>query len=130
MTHCWEDDLCTENQSRHPRSRRVIDHLRGQSEGKAAVETFRLTGQQVTGGASLLMVGRHSLVSHTWCISVSIHVKGEAPVGSPSITCKKIISAIALGFLVAQGYSCLQCRMHRFNLWVRKIPWRRNGNPL
>ena len=24
---------------------------------------------------------------------------------------------------------CLQCRRHRFNLWVRKIPWS-NGNPL
>ena len=98
MTHCWEDDLCTENQSRHPRSRRIIDHLRGVSEGKAAGETFRLTGQQMIGGASLLTVGRHSLVSHTWWVSVSIHVKGETPMGSPSITCKKIISTIALGF--------------------------------
>ena len=73
----------------HPRSRRIIDHLRGQSKGKAAGETFRLTRQQMTGGASLLMVGRHSLMSHTWCISVSSHVKGEAPMSSPSITCKK-----------------------------------------
>ena len=46
VTHCWEDDLCTENQSRHPRSRRVIDHLRGQSEGKAAGETFRAAGDK------------------------------------------------------------------------------------
>ena len=23
-----------------------------------------------------------------------------------------------------------QCRRHRFNPWVRKIPWRKNGNPL
>ena len=25
---------------------------------------------------------------------------------------------------------CLQCRRPRFDLWVRKIPWRRNGIPL
>ena len=52
-------------------------------------QLVRPSGQQVTRGASLLMLGRYSLVLHTWCISVSIHMKGEAPVGSPSITCKK-----------------------------------------
>ena len=25
---------------------------------------------------------------------------------------------------------CLQCRRLRFNPWVGKIPWKRNGNPL
>ena len=25
---------------------------------------------------------------------------------------------------------CLQCRRLRISPWVRKIPWRRNGNPL
>jgi len=24
---------------------------------------------------------------------------------------------------------CLQCRRHRFDLWVRKIPWRRKWQP-
>ena len=25
--------------------------------------------------------------------------------------------------------SCLQCRRHKFNSWVRKIPWRRKWKP-
>lgn len=60
MTHCWEDDLCAENQPRYPRGRRVTDPLKGQSEGrKVAGQTLRMKKQQVTGGSSLRMVGRH-----------------------------------------------------------------------
>ena len=32
-------------------------------------------------------------------------------------------------WLSCKEFPC-QCRRHRFNPWVRKIPWRKNGNPL
>ena len=33
-------------------------------------------------------------------------------------------------FLVAQqSRICLQCKIHRFYPWVRKIPWRRKWQP-
>ena len=39
--------------------------------------------------------------------------------------------AIILTSLVAQGKRIhLPSRSHRFDLWVRKISWRGNGNPL
>ena len=34
-----------------------------------------------------------------------------------------------LATLVAQTWVCLQCGRPRFNLWVRKIPWRRKCWP-
>ena len=39
-----------------------------------------------------------------------------------------------MGFLggsaVKKKNNLSQCRRHRFDPWVRKIPWRRNDNPL
>ena len=53
------------------------------------------------------------------------------PLGQADLLEKEMAthSSILGAFLVAQAVKNLQYRRHRFNPWVRKIPWRRKWQP-
>ena len=67
------------------------------------------------------MIRNPSAMEETWV----------QPLGQADLLEKEMAthSSILGAFLVAQAVKNLQYRRHRFNPWVRKIPWRREGLP-